>query len=421
MTAPASIMSLAAFPVQAQLRIEISGVGANQIPISIANFTSDAAPPENIPQIVRDDLSSSGLFRMVDPGTAMLSETSNINLPDWKSRGADALVAGSTSRLVDGRYDVRFKLFDTIKPADLAGLRMSSDTNNLRLKGHQISDYVYEKLTGVPGVFSTRIAYVTKQGTQRFELKIADADGKNEQTALISREPIISPSWSPDGSKLAYVSFETRKPVIYVHTVATAQRIPVANFKGSNSAPSWSPDGKTLAVVLTRDGNSQIYLMNADGSNVRRLTQTSGIDTEPEFAPDGQTLFFTSDRGGGPQIYRTSINGGDATRVTFKGDYNISPRISPDGKLLAYISRSAGRFQVNTLELESGQTMTLTDTNKDESPSFAPNGKVILYATETGGRGVLASVSIDGRVRQRITTVQSGDVREPTWGPYLKY
>jgi TolB protein len=404
---------------QAQLRIEISGVGAQQIPVTIANFAADASVPLDVAQIVRDDLLRSGLFRLVDPAGTRLSDTGAIDFAGWKARGADAVVGGSISRLADGRYDVRFRVTDTVKRADLGGIALLSAPANLRLSGHRIADYIYEKLTGEAGVFATRIAYIVKQGAQRFELQIADSDGQNPQSALVSREPIISPSWSPDGGKLAYVSFESRKPVIYVHNIATGQRVPVANFKGSNSAPAWSPDGSQLAVVLTRDGNSQIYLMNADGSNARRLTQSSGIDTEPRFAPDGQSMYFTSDRGGGPQIYRMPIAGGEATRITFKSDYNISPRISPDGKTLAFISRRAGRFQLVSLDLASGQELTLTDTGKDESPSFAPNGKIILYATEVAGRGQLAAVSGDGRVRQKLS-VQGSDVREPTWGPYLQ-
>ena len=413
-----ALLTVAAGAAQAQLRFEISGTGASQIPIAIANFVVNGSAPQDVPQVVRDDLARSGLFKIVDAGTAALPETTAVNYGEWKGRGADALVVGSVTRLADGRFDVRFKLYDNGRQTDLGGIALTSSQNNLRLSAHRVSDYVYEKLTGDKGVFSTRIAYVLKQGTTRYELQIADADGFNPQNALISREPIISPAWSPDGSKLAYVSFEAKKPVIYVHTVATGQRIPVANFKGSNSAPAWSPDGRTLAVTLTRDGNSQVYLINADGSNARRLTQSSGIDTEPEFAPDGGSIYFTSDRGGGPQVYRQSVNGGDAQRVTFKGDYNISPRVSPDGKALAYVSRRGGRFQVYSLDLASGQELALTDTVKDESPSFAPNGKVLLYATETGGRGVLAMVSSDGRIKQRITT-QGGDVREPTWGPYM--
>lgn len=406
--------------VQAQLRIQIEGVGATQIPIAVANFAGDDTSSQEIPQIVRDDLTNSGAFRVVDAGAAGLSETSSVDLPGWKSRGADALVAGSVARSADGRYTVRFKLYDSVKQTDLGGLELTAPSNNMRLSAHRISDYVYEKLTGVKGVFSTRIAYVIRKSQQRYELQVADADGYNFQTALASREPIISPSWSPDGTRLAYVSFELKKPVIYVHTIATGQRQPVSNFKGSNSAPAWSPDSRTLAVVLSKDGNSQIYGMSADGSGLHRLSQSSGIDTEPVFSPDGQSIYFTSDRGGGPQIYKMGASGGDATRVTFKGEYNISPRISPDGKTLGYISRRGGKFQVYILDLASAQELLLSDTVKDESPSFAPNGKLILYATDVGGRGVLAVVSTDGSVKERVTLQESGDVREPSWGPFVR-
>ncbi len=403
----------------AQLKFEISGTGANQIPIAIANFQTDGSPPQDVAQIVRDDLSRSGLFKNVDAGPTPLSDTAAVNFGEWKGRGADAVAVGSVSRLADGRVDVRFKLYDTARQVDLGGLALTSTQASLRLSAHRVADFIYEKLTGQKGAFSTRIAYVVKQGPQRYLLQIADSDGYNPQNALVSREPIISPAWSPDGTRLAYVSFEARKPVIYVHTVASGQRVPVANFKGSNSAPAWSPDGRSLAVTLTRDGNSQVYLIGADGSNARRLTQSNGIDTEPVFSPDGASIYFTSDRGGGPQIYRMSASGGDAQRVTFKGDYNISPRISPDGRTLVYVSRRGGRFQLFELDLGSQQELGLTDTVKDESPSFAPNGQMIVYATEVGGRGVLAMVSADGRVKNRITTTQGGDVREPTWGPFL--
>ena len=417
----ASLLALVAATglAHAQLRFEISGPGANQIPIATANFVVSGPLPQDVAQIVRDDLMRSGYFKNVDAGATPLSDTAVVNFGEWKGRGADAVVTGSVARLADGRLDVRFKLYDTGRQLDLGGLALTSTQGNLRLSAHRVSDYIYEKLTGERGVFSTRIAYVLKQGSQRYLLQVADADGYNPQDALVSREPIISPAWSPDGSRLAYVSFEARKPVIYVHSVATGQRVPVANFKGSNSAPAWSPDGRQLAITLTKDGNSQVYQISADGSNARRLTQSSGIDTEPQYAPDGTSIYFTSDRGGGPQIYRMSASGGDAQRVTFKGDYNISARVSPDGKSLAYVSRRGGRFQVYLLDLASGQETLLTDTSKDESPSFAPNGKLILYATDVGGRGALAMVSSDGRVKQRITTAQGGDVREPTWGPYL--
>ncbi len=405
---------------QAQLKFDIAGTGGTQIPIAIANFAATGSSTADVAQVVRDDLSRSGYFRSVDPAGQTLPDTAQVAFDDWKQRGADFVVTGSINRLADGRIDVRFKLYDTARQQDMGGLALTSTQANARLSAHRAADFIYEKLTGDKGVFSTRIAYVLKQGPSRYELQVADADGFNAQNALVSKEPIISPAWSPDGSRLAYVSFEQRKPVIYVHSIATGQRVPVANFKGSNSAPAWSPDGRQLAITLTRDGNSQVYLINADGSNARRVTQSSGIDTEPAFGADGQTLFFTSDRGGGPQIYRMSLSGGDAQRVTFKGDYNISPRISPDGKTLAYVSRRGGRFQLFALDLASSQESQLTDTSKDESPSFAPNSKLILYATDVGGRGVLAIVSSDGRIKQRITTQQGGDVREPTWGPYLQ-
>ncbi len=414
----AALVSLPAVSL-AQLRVEITGVGSQQFPIAIAPFARDGQVPVEIESVVRADLARSGLFRIVDAGSASIPENAAVSLPDWKSRGADALAIGSVTRLADGRFDVRFRLLDTIRQGQLDGLSYVSPASDLRLTAHRIADRIYEKLTGERGVFATRIAYVVQTSRNSWELHIADADGANPQSALRSREPIISPAWSPDGTRLAYVSFETGKPVVYVHTVATGARKAVANFRGSNSAPGWSPDGKTLAVTLTREGNSQVFLMNADGGNVRRLTTSSGIDTEPSFSPDGQSIYFTSDRGGGPQVYRMPANGGGAQRVTFNGDYNISPRLSPDGKLLAYVGRRGGQFKVHVLDLASGQETPVTDTVRDESPSFAPNGRMLLYATEVNGRGILASASVDGRVRTRLSG-PSGDIREPTWGPFIK-
>ena len=414
----AALVSLPAVSL-AQLRVEITGVGSQQFPIAIAPFARDGQVPVEIESVVRADLARSGLFRIVDAGATPIAENAAVSLPDWKARGADALAIGSVTRLADGRFDVRYRLLDTIRQGQLDGLSYVSPASDLRLTAHRIADRIYEKLTGERGVFATRIAYVVQTSRNSWELHIADADGANPQSALRSREPIISPAWSPDGSRLAYVSFETGKPVVYVHTVATGARKAVANFRGSNSAPAWSPDGKTLAVTLTREGNSQVFLMNADGGNVRRLTTSSGIDTEPSFSPDGQSIYFTSDRGGGPQVYRMPANGGGAQRVTFNGDYNISPRLSPDGKLLAYVGRRGGQFKVHVLDLASGQETPVTDTVRDESPSFAPNGRMMLYATEVNGRGILASASVDGRVRTRLSG-PSGDIREPTWGPFIK-
>jgi TolB protein len=401
----------------AQLRVEISGVGASQIPIAIAGFANEGIAPERVTDIIKADLNRSGIFKIIETSD-VLSESAPIEYAGWKAKGADALVIGSVQQLADGRFDVRYRLLDNNKETQLSAFSIGTQAAMLRLTAHKIADDIYEKLTGVPGIFSTKIAYVAKVGRE-FRLEIADADGYNNQTALRSQEPIISPTWSPDGTKLAYVSFEMQKPVIYVQNWLTKQRTVVSNFKGNNSAPAWSPDGSQLAVALSRDGLSQVYVMNANGSGLRRITNTFGIETEPRFSPDGRTLFFTSDRSGGPQIYKSDLSSGETRRVTFNGSYNISPRVSPDGRTLVYVSRRESKFQIYSLDLTNGQEQRLSDTTRDESPSFSPNGKYILYATEYDRRGSLAIVSIDGRVKQRITT-QVGDIREPTWGPFMK-
>ncbi len=402
---------------QAELRVDTYGVGATQIPIAIASFADESLAPHQVSAIIKSDLTRSGFFKVIDTGNVM-SETSVVNFGDWKARGADVLVVGSVQRLADGRIDVRYKLLDTVKSAQLSAMGLAVQPQFARLPAHKIADDIYEKLIGVRGAFATRIAYVTKAGNE-YRLEVADADGEGTQVALRSHEPIISPAWSPDGTKVAYVSFENKKPVVYVQDLVTRQRTLIANYKGSNSAPSWSPDGTRLAIALARDGLTQVYVTNADGTNLRRLTNTTGIDTEPQFSSDGQNIYFTSDRSGGPQIYKMSANGGEAQRVTFSGNYNISPRVSPDGKTLAYISQRDGHFQLFALDLSNGEEQRLSDTVKDESPSFSPNGKYIMYATESGRRGSLAVVSVDGRVKHRLTT-QAGDIREPTWGPFMK-
>lgn len=413
----AAIGFLLATVAHAQLRVEISGVGANQIPIAIAGFADETIAPQQVTAIIKADLARSGYFRIIDTGNAM-SETTPVNYGEWKSKGADAVVVGSVQRLADGRFDVRYRLLDTVKAANISGFGQVAGPDRIRVAAHRIADDIYEKLIGVRGAFATRIAYVTKAGNE-YRLEVADADGEGTQIALRSREPIISPAWSPDGTRVAYVSFEAKKPVVYVQDLTSRQRTAVANYRGSNSAPSWSPDGSKLAVALSRNSYTQVYIVNADGSGLRQLTNTNGIETEPQFSADGQHIYFTSDRSGGPQIYRMSVNGGEAQRITFGGSYNISPRVSPDGKTLAYISRREGRFQLFAMDLSSGQELRLSDTTKDESPSFSPNGKYIMYATEAGRRGALAVVSVDGRIKHKLTT-QTGDIREPTWGPFMK-
>ena len=406
-------------PVHAELTIEITGAGANRIPLAITEFGGDPATSRALTSVIRGDLERSGLFKLIDAAGVAMTETTSPGYSDWKNRGADALAAGSITPSSNNRQEARFRLYDINKQAPLAGSAFVTSTPMLRAAGHRIADVIYEKLIGEPGVFATRIAYVVKSSASHYELHIADADGQNSQAALKSKEPIISPTWSPEGGRLAYVSFENKKPVVYVHSLSSGQRIVIANFKGSNSAPAWAPDGRKLAVVLSKEGGSQIFTVNADGSGVQRLTSSAGINTEPFFSPDGESVYFTSDRGGSPQIYRTSVNGGDAQRVTFDGSYNVSPRISPDGKTMAFISRRESGFRLAAMDLASKQVQILTDSNKDESPTFAPNGRMILIATVIGGRGVLSAVSVDGRIKQRLS-IAAGDVREPAWGPFPK-
>lgn len=408
-------LALAAGAVQAQLTVEITGGGGNQIPIAIAPFQGEAQLQPGLSDVIEADLARSGRFRTLYTWPQNLNDASTPDLAAWRGRNADALVVGGVYPAAGGRYDVRFRLFDVPKQQSLGGVAYTITPQQARATAHRIADFIYEKLTGDKGVFSTRIAYVVKSGP-RFQLQIADADGGNPQTAMTSNEPIMSPNWAPDGTRIAYVSFEAKKPVVYVHNLGTGQRQAVAAFRGSNSAPAWSPDGRSLAVVLSREGGSQLFVMNADGTNVRRLTSSAAIDTEPQFAPDGRSIYFTSDRGGAPQIYRIATTGGDVQRVTFDGSYNVTPRPSPDGKTLAFVQRNGGRFQVAAMDLASRQVQVLTDGSRDESPSFAPNGKMILYATEVGGRGVLAATSSDGRVKQRLS-IPAADVREPAWGP----
>jgi TolB protein len=407
---------LAASSAFAQVRVEIAGVASNQIPIAIAAFADEGVAPAQVSAIVKADLERSGVFKVIDAG-AGLSETSAVDYGQWKSRGADALAVGSVRRLSDGRLEVRYKLFDTIKSAELSSLSNAVQPKSTRLSAHKIADDIYQKLTGTRGAFATRIAYVTQVSPRDYRLEVADADGEGMQVAVRSNEPIISPAWSPDGSKVAYVSFEQRKPVVYVQDLVTGGRKVISNEKGSNSAPAWSPDGSRLAVALSKDGHYQVYGVNADGGGMRRLSNSNGIDTEPQFSADGQTIYFTSDRSGGPQIYKMSASGGNATRVTFNGSYNISPRVSSDGKTLAWISQRDGGFSLYAMDLASGQEQRLAEGATE--PSFSPNGKYIMYATKGGGRTGLAVVSVDGRVKQRLTT-QAGNIREPNWGPFMK-
>jgi TolB protein len=412
-----AVASLSALPAAAQFRVEISGVGATQRPLALAAFRDESRAPAAASQIIRADLERSGLFRLLNaPG--VVDENSAVNLADWKAQGADALVAGSLTRLADGRFDLRFKLWDAVKGSELVGQSNVVLPADLRLAAHRVADEIHQRLTGERGVYATRIAYVIKRG-RNFTLHITDADGEGGQVALASPEPIISPAWSPDGKQLAYVSFETQKAVVWVQDLTTGSRRMVANFRGSNSAPAWSPDGRQLALTLSSEGIAQLFTMPSAGGTPTRLTRSSAIDTEPVYTPDGRTVYFVSDRGGGPQIYRVPVAGGNAERVSFNGSYNISPSLSPDGKLLAYITRQGNAFKLVLQDLDSGSVTPLTDTVDDESPSFAPNGRLLVYASRAQGADVLMTTTLDGKIKARLIS-SGGDVREPAWGPFSR-
>jgi TolB protein len=408
---------LAAAPARAQLTIEIIGGAGTTIPIAIVPFENENSWPLGITGIVGADLERSGLFKLVDyagviprPGRA-----EDVRVGDWRSRGADAVVVGSMRAQGEARVEVRFALIDVVKGTQLATMNYVVTPAQFRATAHRIADVIYQALTGDVGVFSTRIAYVAKQGP-RFQLYVADADGYNPQIIVTSNEPLLSPAWAPDGTRIAYVSLENKKPVIYVQSLETGRRQVLANFRGSNSAPAWAPDSRRLAVTLTKDGGSQLFLINADGSGVQRLASSPGIDTEANFAPDGRSILFTSDRGGTPQVYRLNLGNNSVERLTFEGGYNVSPRATPDGKGFVFVRRDGGRFQLAIQDFATRQVQVLTSGPQDESPSISPNSKLILYAAEQGGRGILAAVSSDGRVKQRLVAPAT-DVREPAWGP----
>lgn len=403
-------------PARAELNIEITGAGENQTPISVVRFAGEAQGGLDISSIVANDLMRTGLFKLVDSAGKAPHEINEVKYAEWA--GVEALLMGSVKAQDNGYVLVRFRLLDMVRRTELVTQALMAKEDQLRAIAHRIADMAYERLTGSSGVFSTRIAYVNREG-RRYRLVVADSDGYGEQTLLSSNEPIMSPAWSPDGKQVAYVSFEQRRAMVYVQSLATRQRLLLADFPGSNSAPAWSPDGRQLALVLTRDGNSQIYHVNNDGSDLHRVTFSEGIDTEPTFSPDGKMLLFTSDRGGSAQIYRVSIEGGDAQRMTFEGSNNFSPRYSPDGKNFVFSHFNGGRFYIAVQDFESRQVQILTSGGWEKKPSFAPNGKLVLFAAEAQGRGILATVSSDGKVRQKMVA-QNGDIREPTWGPFQK-
>lgn len=414
------IAALTSTVTHAALEIEISGGSAQQIPIAIVPFGQAAtANQDEIADIIAADLRRSGLFRVLETSgvSSRPTEVSQVKYAEWAVLQAQAITVGNVTALPGNRLKVTFGLADVLKQTQLVTMEYNIAPNQLRLTAHKIADVIYQKLTGEGPIFASRIAYINKT-KNRYALQIADADGVNAQTVVSSSEPIISPAWSPDGTRIAYVSFEKKKPIIFVQSLTTGQRLTLANFKGNNSAPTWSPDGQKLAIVLSHSANSQLYTINADGTGLKQVTKSGAIDTEPNWSPDGKWIYFTSDRGGSPQIYKVSAFGGEAQRVTFQGGHNLSSHFSPDGKSLVMVRKDGAKYSIAMQDLASGQSQLLSDGGQDESPSFAPNGRVILYATRTGGRGALAAVSSDGRVKQRLSE-SGGDIREPSWGPLL--
>ena len=380
-------------------------------------------PPADIAAIVADDLARSGLFEPI-PFDSLPSRPfrhEQINFQDWRLLGPGNLVIGNITPSLDGAYVVDFQLYDVLRSRQVVGYQLTANKQAMRRVAHQIADQIYMKLTGVRGAFDTRVAYVTEVRSDdretRYLLNVADIDGHNEHVILDSARPVMSPSWSPDGKKLAYVSFESDQPRIFVQVIATGIREEMASFPGINGAPAFSPDGRNLAMTLSKDGNPEIYVMDLQTRRFRRITRNDAIDTEPSWSPDGKSLVFTSNRGGKPQIYRTVITGGHPERITFEGDYNARAVHSPDGTKLALVHRDQGRYRIGVLDMENGALQVLTESSLDESPSFAPNGSMILYATTDGPSPVLAAVSPDGRMHQRLA-VQTGGVREPAWSPF---
>ncbi len=413
--------------VQAADPLVISQGADRATPIAVVPFgwQGGSVLPEDMSQIIGNDLRNSGYFEPI-PRQNMISlptQASEVIYRDWKALGAQYVLVGNIVPN-GGRLQVQYALFNVNTEQQVMTGNVGGGTDQLRDMAHHIADQSFEKLTGVKGAFSTRLLYVTaeRMGTNntRYTLQRSDYDGARAVTLLQSREPILSPSFAPDGRRIAYVSFEQRRPRIFVQHIDTGRREQVTNFEGLNGAPAWSPDGSRLAFVLSKDGNPEIYVMDMGSRQMRRVTNHYAIDTEPFWGKDGQTLYFTSDRAGKPQIYKTNINSGAVERVTFVGNYNANPKLSADEKTLVMIHRQDGFtvFKVAAQDLETNRLRILSDTSLDESPTVAPNGTMLIYATRQQGRGVLMLASTNGRVRLPLPTAQ-GEVREPSWSPYL--
>ncbi len=412
-------------PAGAELRIEISQGVEKAVPIAVVPFGWDGqgAAPFDVSGLVAADLERSGRFKALPPRDMLERPTTAraIDFADWRLMGIEVIIIGRLVENAADDYQIQFQVFDAFRGEQLLGYRQPAKKSQLRSASHLVADKIYEQLTGIPGVFSTRIAYITVDGTigeQVSRLVIADADGENARVLVESGDPLMSPTWSPDGRKIAYVSFEKKRSSVYVQTLRSGARQRVSSREGVNGAPAWSPDGRKLALTLSKtDGNLDVYTLDLASQVLTRLTERPSIDTEPAWSQDGDEIFFTSDRGGRPQVYRVPATGGRAERVSFEGSYNARPRLAPGGQELAVVHNDRGNYRIALIELKRGVTQVLTSGSLDESPSFAPNGETLIYATRQGERGVLATVTKDGRIHQRISAV-AGDVREPAWSPY---
>jgi len=419
---------LAAQTAYAQLEIEIISGNPGALPIAIVPFQwQEAGPPPvaSVDEIVSGDLYRSGLFKPMDAADMVERpvDEESIRFGTWRLLKVDYIVVGSVRTPTDGSgHELIYQLFDVHTQERLLSQVTTVGPGDLRFGAHRVADAIYKALTGVPGAFSTRIAYITATGLgpdQRYELVVADADGFGPQSVVGSPEPLLSPAWSPDGKKLAYVSFEKGNSAIYMQDVATGSRELISSGKGINGAPSFSPDGRKMALTLSKSGNPEIYVRDRATGRLTQLTQHWAIDTEAVWSPDGRYIYFTSDRGGRPQIYRVAPTGGSPERVTLEGEYNARASIAPDGRRIAVAYGRGNEYRIAVWDIETERFTILTPGVLDESPSFAPNGSMVLYATREGNRGVLSAVSSDGSVRQRLI-LSEGDVREPAWSPVIR-
>jgi TolB protein len=412
---------------RAEFVVQITRGQSEATPIAIVPFSTpeEAAASFDVAQLVDDDLGRSGRFKPMDRKDMLEQPHTGaaIAFDDWRRLNCDYMVVGQLAAQGTDRFNIQFELYNVLTRQRLLGYQISTNRAGLRLASHQVADMVFEKILGVRGAFATRIAYISVVGhlpNKRYRLIVADADGENPRIVMESGEPLMSPAWSPDGQSLAYVSFEDRLPSVYIQTLKSGERHRVSARAGVNQAPAWSPDGKRLALTLsTRDGNLDVYVLDLATSALTRITDDPGIDTEPQWSNDGESLYFTSDRAGGPQIYKISLAAGSRPRrLTFQGAYNARPRISPDESQLAFVTQEDGAYRIATMSLSGREDVqVLTKGRFDVSPSYAPNGAVIIYASRDQGRGVLALVSGDGRVQQRLVSTE-GEVQEPAWGPF---